>query len=249
MFRILPLLSSLFLFSINASAQFSDSIKNYVNFASSGSINKTEDGSAYLLNNSFQFKVKKERIESNLSGSWVYGKQNQQLSNNDFSAALDFNIYHRKASNLYYWGLANYNTSYSLKINNQLLTGIGLAYNLINKENQKLNISDGILFDRSDLILADETNEIYSTLRNSFRLTFKFTIYKIITLQNTSFIQNSLSYKDDYIIKTNSSIGFKLTNWLSFDTRYDYNQISRTKRENHLLSYGLKLEKYFWLPI
>lgn len=226
-------------------SQFNDSTKYYINFASSGSINKTQDGSSYLLNNGFQFQVRKEAIESNFYSNWIYGKQNQKLSNNDFSTTLDFNIYNRKASNLYYWGLANYNTSYSLKINNQLLTGVGLAYNIINKNNQKLNISDGILFDRSDIMLADSTQEIYSTWRNSFRLSFKFVINKIFTLQSTSFIQNSLDKKADYIIKSNNGLSIKLTNWLSFETKYTFNKISRTKRENQLFSYGLKLEKYF----
>lgn len=226
-------------------SQFNDSTKYYANFASAGSINKTQDGSSYLLNNGFQFQIRKETIESNFYSNWIYGKQNQKLSNNDFSTALDFNIYNKKAPNLYYWGLTNYNTSYSLKINNQLLTGAGLAYNIINKSNQKLNISDGILFDRSDIILADTTREIYNTWRNSFRLSFKFSVNKIITLQSTSFIQSSFDKKDDYIIKSNNGINMKLTNWLSFETKYTYNKISRTKRENQLFSYGLKLEKYF----
>ncbi|WP_353138622.1 DUF481 domain-containing protein [Pseudopedobacter sp.] len=226
-------------------SQFNDSTKYYINFVSSGSINKTQDGSSYLLNNGFQFQIRKEAIESNFYSNWIYGKQNQKLSNNDFSTTLDFNIYNRKASNLYYWGLANYNTSYSLKINNQLLTGVGLAYNIINKNNQKLNISDGILFDRSDIMLTDNTQEIYSTWRNSFRLSFKFVINKIFTLQSTSFIQNSLDKKADYIIKSNNGLSIKLTNWLSFETKYTFNKISRTKRENQLFSYGLKLEKYF----
>ncbi len=226
-----------------AFGQFTDSVHYYFNYASTGSINKTRDGKSYLLNNGLKFSVQKKRITANLGSSWIYGKQDVNLTNNDFSVALDFNLY--QTQRFYYWGLTNYNSSYSLKINNQLLTGLGLAYNLIDKPNQKLNISDGILFDRSDLLLDGDIQEVYSTLRNSFRLWFKFAIWKIVVLENTSFIQNSLEYKDDYSIKSNSGVSLKLNSWLSFNTNLNYNKISRTDRENLLLSYGLKLEKYF----
>jgi len=233
----------LFLAQTKVFSQFSDSTHYYFNYASTGSANKTQDGNAYLLNNGLKFSVQKKSITANLGSSWIYGKQNSNLTNNDFSTTLDFNLY--QTSRFYYWGLANYNTSYSLKINNQLLTGLGLAYSIIDKPKQKLNISDGILFDRSDLLLEGDVQEIYSTFRNSFRLWLKFTIWNLVTLESTSFIQNSLEYKDDYIIRSGNGISVKLNNWLSLNTSYNYNKISRTKRENMLLSYGLKLEKYF----
>ncbi|MFD1629089.1 DUF481 domain-containing protein [Pseudopedobacter beijingensis] len=243
-FKRLLFISVLLLCFCKLKAQFNDSTRYYVNFASSGSINKAEDKSAYLLNNGLKFKVRMKRLESNLTSSWVYGRQDRELSNNDFSAGLDFN-FQAKLPKLYYWGQANYNTSHSLNINNQLLTGAGLTYRLFDDPEKKLSLSDGVLFDASDIILGDQTQESYSTFRNSFRLNFMFIIKKIIKVESSSFLQNSLNYSNDYNIKTNNSISLKLTQWLSFDTNYSYNKIARTERENHLLSYGLKMERYF----
>lgn len=225
-------------------AQFNDSTQHYFNYSSTGTINKTQDGNAYLLNNGLKFSIKKKSFVSNFGSSWIYGKQNSSLTNNDFSTTLDFNLY-KTFPNFYYWGLANYNTSYSLNINNQLLTGLGIAYNLIDQENQKLNISNGILYDNSDITLDNEVREVYSSVRNSFRLSFKFTIKELIILESTSFLQNSFNYKNDYILRSANSIGFKLNQWLSLNSALNFNKISRTDRENLLVSYGLKLEKYF----
>ncbi|MBB5394567.1 hypothetical protein [Mucilaginibacter sp. AK015] len=125
-------------------AQFNDSTHYHTAFQSSGSINKTNDGTAYLLNNTFRFNIKKKDISLNFSNNWIYGKQNGNLSNNDFSTALDFNLY-KGIPHFFYWGLVNYNTSYSLKINNQLLAGAGIAYSLFDSANTYLNISDGVL--------------------------------------------------------------------------------------------------------
>jgi hypothetical protein len=225
-------------------AQFNDSTHHYFNYSSTGSINKTQDGNAYLLNNGLKLSIKKKSFVSNFSNSWIYGKQNKSLTNNDFSSTLDFNLY-KTLPRFYYWGLANYNTSYSLNINHQLLTGLGVAYNIIDKENQKLNISNGILYDRSDIVLDNELREVYSTARNSFRLSFKFTIWSRVILESTSFIQNSFEYKDDYIIRSASGISVPLAKWVAFTTNFTYNRFNRTARENMLLNYGLKVEKYF----
>ena len=225
-------------------AQFTDSTAHLVQYTSTGSINQTYDSKAYLLNNTFKFGLRKKAISLNFNNSWIYGKQNRQLTNNDFSSNLDFNLY-RGLPNLFYWGLLNYNTSHSLKINNQLLAGAGIAYNLLDTERAYLNISDGLLLDASDIISPEGFRDKYETIRNSLRLSFRFTIVENLTLTNTSFLQNSLRDKNDYLIKTDAALNFKINRWLSFNTAYKYNRISRTQRENSLLSYGLSFERYF----
>lgn len=227
-----------------ASAQYTDSTSYYAGYISTGSINKTNDGDSYLLNNAVKFGVRKKSISLNANNSWVYGKQDKSLTNNDFSSSLDFNLY-KTFPHFFYWGLANYNTSYSLKINNQLLAGAGVAYNLVDQPQALLNISDGILYDKSDLLLEDSIPDRYHTFRNSFRLLFKFTIRKVITLEGSNFVQSSLNDKHDYIFRSNTSLSVKLINWLSFTTAYNFNRINRTGRQNSLLNYGLTLEKYF----
>lgn len=232
------------LISINCVAQYSDTTNYSVNYASTGSINKTNDGKSYLLNNAVKFGVKKKTMSLNFSNAWIYGKQDEQLTNNDFSSTLDFNLY-QKSSRFFYWGLANYNTSKSLKINNQLLAGAGVAYSIYDRENAYLNISDGILFDSSDLMLDDEIRDVYHTYRNTLRVVFKFVIKDFIVLNSSTFFQPSLTKKDDYIIRSTSGLSFKVNKWLSLTTAYNYNRVSRTDRENMLLSYGLSFERFF----
>jgi len=234
-----------FLFIVNTCfSQFNDSTNYVFNYNTGGSINQTDDSKTYLLNNAFRFGIKKKTISLNFNNNWVYGKQNRQLTNNDFSSSLDFNLY-RTFPHFFYWGLVNYNTSKSLKINNQLLAGAGVAYSIYDRPNAYLNISDGILFDSSDLILESGINDVYQTYRNSLRLTFNFVISRIIVLHNSSFLQSSLNNGQDYIIKSNSSLSLKVNRWLSLTTNYNYNKISRTGRKNSILSYGLTFERYF----
>lgn len=235
---------ALFLFSASCYAQFTDTTHYSVNYAATGSINKTNDGNTYLINNAAKFGIKEKTFDLNFTNTWVYGKSNEALTNNDFSSTLYFNLY-SNVPHFFYWGLANYNTSASLKINNQLLAGAGVAYNIIDKKDAYLNISDGLLFDSSDLILTDNVRDVYQTYRNSLRLAFKFTIIKSIVLNSSSYYQPSLSRKDDYNLKSDSSLAFKLNKYLNLTTAFSYNRASRTDRDNLLFTYGLAFEKFF----
>ena len=235
---------SLFLISADCFAQFTDSTSYLLNYTSAGSVNKTNDGKSYLLNNAVKLGVKKKSVSLNFSNAWIYGKQDHQLTNNDFSSTLDFNLY-KTFPHFFYWGLANYNTSKSLKVNNQLLAGAGVAYSIYDRENLYLNISDGLLFDSSDLILEDEVRDVYHTYRNTLRVVFKFVIKDVIVLSSSGFYQPSLNRRDDYILRSNSALSFKVNKWLSLTTAFNYNRVSRTNRENQLLSYGLSFERFF----
>jgi hypothetical protein len=235
---------SVLLSGFAAKAQFSDTTNYHVIYNSTGSVNRARDGSSYLLNNSLRFEIKKKAIALNASNNWVYGRSNSALTNNDYSSSVDFNLY-KAIPHAYYWGLANYNTSYSLKINSQLLAGAGIAYSILDKPNTYLNVSDGVLYDLSDINTSDTTRELYHTYRNSLRLQFHFLINNLITIDSGSFLQNSLTRNNDYIIRSTFGLGFKLNNWLNLNGSLSYNKISRTQSENLLLTYGLKLEKYF----
>lgn len=244
MFRIITLFLFLIICHYDSMAQFTDSTFYYLGYTSSSTANKTNDGDSYLLNNAVKFSVRKKSISLNATNSWMYGKQDQKLTNNDFSSSLDFNLY-KTFPHFFYWGLANYNTSYSLKINNQLLAGAGIAYNLVDKKNTLINLSNGILYDKSDLLLNDTIPDRYHTFRNSLRLLIRFNIQNMIIFDGSGFLQNSLKEKEDYILRSNTSLSFKLMKWLSLTTNYNYNKINRTERRNSLLSYGLTVERYF----
>lgn len=228
-----------------ASAQFSDSVTYYTGLNATGTYNKTDaGGELYNFNNSAKLSVRKKSVSLNSNTKWVYGKQNTVLTNNDFSSALDFNLY-KSLPHFYYWGLANYTSSYSLKQNHQLQSGLGIAYNFIDKATANINVSDGLIYEYSDVILNDSTNEIYDTWRNSFRLSFRWDIPNRVFVNGVGYFQHSLNYGDDYIIRSDLGLGIRLKKWLSLTTSLSYNKVSKTQRENLLVTYGLLIEKYF----
>src|SRR3954463_6940083 len=106
---------------------------------------------------------------------WLYGRQDARTVNNDFTAVWELNLY-KTFPNFNYWALFVYNRMYSLRINNQLQYGAGVAYNIIHHEKHILNISDGILYDYSDVQLSDSTQDLYGTIRNSLRVQYKHQI-------------------------------------------------------------------------
>ncbi|RZK10212.1 MAG: DUF481 domain-containing protein [Flavobacterium sp.] len=193
-----------------------------------------------MLNNGLNFGIKKKDIVLNSATNWLYGKQNSQLSNNDFSSTLNFNLY-KSLPHFYYWGLLNYVTSYSLKINHQLQAGLGIAYNIVDKENFYVNISDGVLYDTSNLL--SDTN--YDTYGNSFRLQYRIKLKDLILFEGSNFIQNSFNNGNDYIIRSTNKLGIQLKKWISVTTSLDYNRMNITRSENLNLTYGITLDKYF----
>ncbi|UYQ95446.1 DUF481 domain-containing protein [Chitinophaga horti] len=230
--------------SLNVAAQFSDSVHYYAKYSSTGSINQTNDGRSYLLNNVAAFKISKKKIVLNADAGYVYGAQNSEQTNNDVTASLNFNLY---AGNrrFFYWGLATYDRSYSLKINNRFQGGAGVAYDVIRTPTAVLNISDGPLFEHSDLILEDTIPDKYQTVRNSLRVYYKWTIKSIIVLEGSQFWQQSFTKQNDYILKSVNSVSVKLRSWLAITAALNYNRLNRTGRENLLVNYGITMEKYF----
>lgn len=229
-----------------ASAQFNDSTNYYTNLTSTGIINKTNDRDAYLLTNSFRFSIYKKSVSLNSGTTFIYGKQNGALSNQDFTSALDFNVYNRREK-LYYWGLASYEKNFSLKLDHRFQSGAGVGYNLINRPNALVIISDGILYEASKLkaVNPELADTEYETFRNSLRLKFRFIIGGKFTIDGSDFIQHSLSDRHDYIVKSSTNLSYKILQWLSFTTSVNYNKLSLTGRENLLINFGLTMERYF----
>lgn len=230
--------------SISLAAQFNDSTFYMLRYSATGIINRTNDASSYAINNGLRFSITKKTVTLNSSSSWVYGEQQRQLTNNDFSTALDANWY-RSGKEFYYWGLGTYESSYSLKVNKRSQAGVGVAYKLVDRPEFFINLSDGILYEFANLKVNDTANDIYSTFRNSFRFRLRYIYKDRITLENISFLQSSLQQNDDYIINTTTNISIKLVKWISFTGALKYNKVTRNNRENLLVTFGVTAEKYF----
>lgn len=227
-----------------AQAQFSDSVHHYIRLSAAGNLNRSNSATAYLLNNDLRFSLKKRQTTLNAAAAWLYGEQGATLTNNDFTGTADFNFYH-DSSNLYYWALANYTASYSLKIRNQVQTGLGLAYNFVNTNEAWLNLSEGVLYESSRLNTADPANNTYQTFRNSLRLSYRFLIKKAVTVNGANYWQPALGRENDYSIRAVNGVSLKLNRWISFTAAVNYNQFRRTGTENLLLTYGLVAERFF----
>jgi hypothetical protein len=224
--------------------QVNDSGYFHTRFTATGSFNRTRDGKTWLTNNAISLNSKKNNYVFNFNAAWIYSNFNRELTNNDFNATFDVNRY-RKDRRFYLWGLAAFDKSYSLKIINRFQAGAGAACNILMTESVKLNISDGVLYENSDLYLNDSVRETYNTFRNSLRLYYRFNIKGLFIIEGQHFYQNSLRAATDYIIKSSSTLSIPLKKWISVTASLLYNKINRTHRENLLLGYGITIEKYF----
>lgn len=221
----------------------------HINLTAAGSINRTISDITYLFNNDLKFEMQHDSTSSlSFDNNWVYGTDHHILTNNDYTSILQFDLgrhKHKGRSHFYYWGLASYNTSYSLKVNNQFLAGAGAAFSIFDRPYAKLSLSDGPVYDHSDLVLPDSSHLSYNTVRNSFRLAFRFEIKNLLVIEGTDFLQNSFSMGADYIMRSATNLSLKLNKWLELTSSLVYNELKRTESSNLIFTYGVKIDKYF----
>ena len=238
------LLFLLLFFPCSLPAQYSDSVFYYTGLTSTGTYNKTRTASSYLFNNSLKFGARRKDLTLNSTNTWLYGEQDRAHTNNDFSSLWDWDL-RKTFPHFYYWGLLSYTTAYSLKVFNELQAGLGVAYNVVDKEQLKVNLSDGIIYDYSDLIDSEGDRRVYGTPRNSFRLQVRWNIRDRLSFGGTAFLQNSLSDQNDYIIRSDVHLSVKLRKWLSLTAACSYNEMTFTRSETWLTTYGITIERYF----
>lgn len=244
MLKKIILIFSSILYSQLSFCQFSDSVHHHFSFSSTGVYNKTKDLKSFVLNNSAGYDINQNKIAFNTGASWIYGTQNKQLSNNDVSAAANVD-YLKNVQSFYYWGLINFDESYSLKINYRFQSGIGVGYTFVKKTNFDFELSDGFVFETSDLTDPIIGRDVYQTVRNSLRVKYRWSYNNTFILEGTDFYQPSLLSLKDYNIRLNNKLSVRLNKWLAINATMTYNKISRTNRENLLLTYGLTIEDYF----
>ena len=242
----MPKLLCIFLlfYAVNCCAQFNDSVYHYIKFSTGGTITHTQDNSSFLMTNSFNYSIKKQSIALNTSAGWIYGTQQGDVTYNDVTVHGDVNFF-KPGKKLYHWALMNFDKSYSLNVLYRVQAGAGLAYDFIDSPNLRINVSDGFLYEQSDIKNDDSTHDVSSTPRNSFRLLYKWNIKDRFSITGVHFIQPSLKNINDYIFQSSTILSFKIKKWLSFNGNFTYNRVSATKRENLLITYTIVAEKYF----
>ncbi|MBN9299762.1 MAG: DUF481 domain-containing protein [Filimonas sp.] len=225
-------------------AQFNDSTHYYFRYVTTGVVNKTDDGNSYVLNNGLTFNINKKKVTINSNASWVYGVQNNDLTNNDFSAVADVD-YLKNTQKLYYWGLVGYDNSFSLKINHRLQMGAGIGYTFVNTKTLNFVLSDGFLFETADLIDNKLGHDVYNTVRNTLRIKYKWEIKDLLVFDGSDFVQPSITSINDYVLRFTNNFSIKLKEWLRLTASLNYNKVNRTDHENLLLTFGATIEKYF----
>ena len=224
-------------------AQYNDTTHYYIGIASTGTYNRTNTSETFLLSNTLRGGIRQKKFAFNALNKFLYGRNNIRLTNSDFTSVWDFN-YYTNYKRLYSWALLTYNSIYSLKVNSQLQTGLGMAFELIDNQKVQVNVSDGLLYDFSDITILDTVHDKYQTLRNSFRLQYKMTAGNL-SFRVVGFIQNSFEYRKDYIIKSDATLAYRFRKVLSLTMQGTYNKMNRTGKETLFLTYGLSYEKYF----
>jgi hypothetical protein len=232
------------------STHHTDTVRYHFAFTTAGSLNNTNSFQSNVWSTALKASMAQKSATVNLNSGWIYGHQGNLLTNNDFSATADVDLY-KTLRHFYYWGLATYNTSVSLLINHQLQTGLGPGYNIIDKKTATLIISDGILYEKGDLydsLYGGPNGNIYQrdryqAVRNSFRILGHFVIDDRITLDATWYWQNALNNWNDYILKLNGGVALKLYKWLSFSITGTFNKFTRTRSKNSLITFGLTVQR------
>lgn len=227
------------------SVHYSDTTKYHWSWSATGNFNNTNTTSSYLISNAVQASAVRKKAALNLNTSWIYGAQSGSLTNNDFTSTADLNMY-KTLRHFYYWGLINYNTSLSLRVNNLFQSGGGFGYNILDKKTAVILLSDGILYENGDLYQVHyggpsgtgTIQDRYQALRNSFRLKYHFVIHERITLDGTELIQHSLATIHNYILNLTASGSVRLYKWLNVTAAFTYNKFTRTRSENTLVTFG-----------
>ncbi len=230
--------------SLFSCAQFNDSTHYHIRYSITGIVNKTNDRNSFVLNNNLAFAVNKKKTTFSLGNSWIYGRLDGNLSNNDFASAFNADFL-KNQQRVYYWGLGSFLSSFSLKVNHQVQAGGGIGINVFNKQDLEIVASNGLLYETSSIEKPAGINEKYQTIRNSLRIKHRWVISNRLTLEGTHFWQPSLEKINDYIIRSSGSLQVQLRRWLSLSSMITYNKISNTNRENLLINFGLVAENYF----
>ena len=216
----------------------------YLNFFGTGSINKANNAVSYIFNNGLKFNIVSRSFTINTLNTWIYGQNQSVKTNNDYLSIADIDLF-KSTRRIYYWALLSFEKSYSLNINRRFQSGGGIGVKLLTSPNAKLVVSDGPLYEASKLAKADVHGRTsYETVRNSLRIKFRFLIRDLFVVDGVDFLQNSLSDKNDYIIRSNTSLSVRINKWLSFTTTLSYNRLNLTDNENLLFTYGLSVEKF-----
>jgi hypothetical protein len=86
-------------------------------------------------------------------------------------------------------------------------------------------------------------HDIYHEFRNSFHLLYHWVIKGKYTFDGSGFIQNNFSNWSDYNLRVNAAVSVKLQKWLALTAAAAYNEFTRTRSRNTLVTFGLTVQR------
>lgn len=206
-------------------------------------MNITPADRVQLFNNQFVYGYSKDRLEFNSNAKWIYGSNLSGLTNNDFIGLMDGNYYHDGAKRFNTWILGSYTTSFSLNIINEYQAGAGMAYKVLDDKVNNvigLKVSNGFIWEESNFLNPEGIRDNYAIVRNSLRVQLKlFALQKKVSFESTTYWQPALNKAGDYNLRTTNILNVPVWKFFSLQTRWEYNYIARTQKENTLFTYGI----------
>lgn len=226
----------LILFSSNISAQLfqqDTTAKLKMNISLKGYFNNTSTSQTILGSESFSTTYKTKRIEYNTFTTYIWGRTNEKMTNDDISTGFYVDI--RKDRRLYTWLVGQYDKSLSLDIDYRFQSGSGLGFFIVREKGFYINLSNGLIC---------ETNSIEQDifLRNSSRLKFNLK-HKNLSLESTTYYQPSLCHNGDIIFKNLNTLDLKINGGLSFQISLMNNYVSVQDKKNLLYTIGFNYQR------
>ena len=224
----------------------SDTTQYKLGLVNTGILNHTRVINTYTLSNTVRLGIRGKKTELDAMANYTYGVTDNELVNNDLTASISGNRYVFTNRRFYAWGLGAYESSYSLGVASRTQLGAGIAWSPIDSPRAYLNFSEGVLVETSNIRQGDSTTSTQQTLRNSFRLRFRFsTLNDGIVFEGTNSIQNSFKDFGDYLLRLNNSLTVKVYKGVGLTAAAAYNKVTATNRENLLLTLGFRVEYIF----
>lgn len=159
----------------------------------------------------------KSIVELTTSSLYQYGELNGQVNEREFNVILDGHLFHQKRFYLFVLGGPEISRLRGIKIREYGVGGPG--WNIIRKENHKVSVSNGLMYEHTEFVTGDTV----TIIRNSFRLKGKHSFLKgKLGLKYLLLHQAGLSKNINNRMSINTSLDLGITKILSASFGYSY---------------------------
>ena len=200
--------------------------KWHFNFGVGGEL-KSGNVNSITLNNSGGIERNDSLIALDANYAIVYGKQDQKVYDQSFTANLKFDFWQYDRWSPFVSATYLNNKFKGFEFQNKFLAGV--KYRIYWNERCDYSVSAAYVFDMTEYMNQDDDRLKPQVSRLSLRLKIKQKISDYVSIKHTTFYQPSLmdlggfqSVKDDYIVTSITSLSTKLSKHLTFDLSFNY---------------------------